>query len=92
VKPRFELGKVLVTPAAHEVLYADGVGFALGLALERHLQGDWGEVSPDDWERNQQALQQGDRLLSIYTIGKTTFWVITEGDRSVTTVLLPSDY
>ena len=62
-------------------------------ALERHMHGDWGDVCKADWELNDQAVKDGTRLVSIYK-SKTqrTFWVITEADRSVTTVLMPEEY
>jgi hypothetical protein len=63
------------------------------LALARHVQGDWGEVCKVDWKENEFSLQKGFRLLSIYyTNSGVKFWIITEADRSVTTVLLPQDY
>ena len=63
-------------------------------ALYRHQHGDWGEVGKADWQANERALKQGGRLLSVYkTAGNgTKFWIITERDRSLTTVLLPEDY
>lgn len=61
--------------------------------LQRHLQGDWGDVDPQDWQANQCALEHGDRLLSVYRINdELTLWIITEGDRSVTALLLPEEY
>ena len=61
-------------------------------AINRHLSGDWGDVCQSDWQRNEQALRDGDRLLSVYqTQAGEKFWIITESDRSTTTVLLPSD-
>ena len=63
------------------------------VALQRHRKGDWGIVSESDHEMNELALQNGGRLLSVFEDGKKTrFWIITEADRSQTTVLLPSDY
>jgi len=61
--------------------------------LVRHVRGDWGEVCEEDRQENELALQQGFRLLSVYTtqVGEK-LWVITEADRRATTVLLPSDY
>jgi hypothetical protein len=57
------------------------------------VQGDWGEVVEDDWWENDLSLEEGYRLVSAYTSSAgTPFWVITEADRSVTTVLLPSGY
>jgi hypothetical protein len=62
-------------------------------ALGRHVRGDWGDVDDEDWQANERALTEGTRLLSVYRSGGgVKFWVITEWDRSVTTVLLPSDY
>ena len=62
-------------------------------ALRRHTSGDWGEVDPDDRAANDDALRSGERLLSVYQLATgTTFWVLTEADRSATTVLLPDDY
>jgi hypothetical protein len=62
------------------------------LALLRHAGRDWGNVCKDDWKANDEALQNGDRLLSSYESQGVKFWIITEWDRSVTTVLLPEDY
>ena len=65
----------------------------LAQAFARHLAGDWGEVDAEDWERNEQALAHNERLLSRYTTNDgIVHWVITEADRSATTVLLPEEY
>lgn len=62
-------------------------------ALNRHNMGDWGILCDEDKEANEQALKYGGRLFSAYEDGKgTRFWIITEADRSATTVLLPDDY
>jgi hypothetical protein len=62
-------------------------------AIQRHQAGDWGDVSDEDRSANDQALIQGTRILSAYrATNGTKFWIITEADRSVTTVLLPEDY
>ena len=62
-------------------------------ALDRHQRCDWGDVSPADWKQNDYALKHGLRLLSSYrSESGTKFWIITEADRSATTVLLPEDY
>jgi hypothetical protein len=62
-------------------------------ALRRHLRGDWGELDREDRAANDQALLEGRRLLSAYTTETgTKFWIVTEADRSVTTVLLPGEY
>ncbi len=87
--PKFGLGRLVATPNAlahvsHEEILK---------ALARHLAGDWGDCGAEDWATNDAALVQGTRLLSVYhTVDRTKFWLITEWDRSVTTVLLPEDY
>ena len=83
------LGRIVATPAAlGTVSQPDIVA-----ALRRHAVGDWGDVTPDDRAANDDALRSGERLLSVYQSATgTTFWVLTEADRSVTTVLLPDDY
>jgi hypothetical protein len=87
--PRFELGRVVSTPGA----LAAVTGEDIAKALARHHQGDWGDVGPVDWQMNEMALEGGDRLFSVYyaLIG-VKIWVITEADRSATTVLLPDEY
>ena len=83
------LGQTVATPAAlGAVSQPDIVA-----ALRRHAAGDWGDVDAHDRAANDDALTAGDRLLSVFRSAQgTTFWVITEADRSVTTVLLPDDY
>ncbi len=85
----FSLGMVVATPAAIEDLTdADRAN-----ALARHARGDWGDVGADDRAENERSLKSGGRLLSVYhTTGGITFWVVTEADRNVTTILIPSDY
>jgi hypothetical protein len=61
-------------------------------AIQRHIQGDWGEMCPEDKRENERALKNGTRLMSAYEIDGVKVWVITEADRSVTTVLFPEDY
>ncbi len=85
----FSLGTVVITAGAKDVLHAEDVM----TALNRHVQGDWGELDEDDRRENEISLVQGLRLLSIYfDRDKTKFWIITEADRSATTVLLPDEY
>jgi hypothetical protein len=83
------LGQVVATTHA----LAD-LSFAnIHAALARHRAGDWGEVCPEDRAANEEALVSGGRLLSVYRAENgTKFWIITEADRSATTVLLPEDY
>lgn len=87
--PRFPLGRLLITPGARQRLNPDDVH----ACIERHAAGDWGECSPVDREENEYSLTRHLRLLSVYRDRDgTKFWVITEADRSATTVLLPEDY
>ena len=60
--------------------------------IRRHLNQDWGDVCEEDKQSNNQALINGGRLLSSYTLDDETIWIITEADRSATTILLPSEY
>ena len=86
---RFEPGRILATPG---VLDAAPVGELLS-ALRRHLSGDWGDVSEADRAQNDRALAEGERLFSAYrSSGEIKFWIITEADRSATTILLPEEY
>ena len=86
---RVPLGQVVATANAARTLPQSEVIDA----LRRHATGDWGDVDTEDHESNNRAIRDGDRLLSVYhTIDGTKFWIITEWDRSVTTVLLPEDY
>lgn len=84
---KFPLGQVVITTNAQETFAPEDV--QQGLA--RHAQGDWGEIDPDDRRENEFSLKHGNRLMSVYRSGETVFWMITEADRSATTVLLPSD-
>lgn len=60
--------------------------------LYKHSKGDWGLVDEEDWETNNQAVKNGQRLVSAYEIDGSRIWIITEWDRSVTTVLFPHEY
>lgn len=86
---KFPLGNVVSTPSA---LNSIPTGI-ISDALERHKKGDWGNLDEEDKATNEDALLHNGRLLSAYKYeGHETFWIITEADRSSTTVLLPSDY
>ena len=90
-KGLFPLGQTVMTPGAIEVL--EGTAESPGDFIARHQSGDWGEVCADDAQANQEALHQGFRLMSVYrTAEGKKLWVITEADRSVTTLLLPEEY
>jgi len=84
-----ELGTIVMTANAKANVDHDDVF----RALTRHASGDWGEVCVEDWDANELALKNGTRLLSTYTsTAGIKFWIITEWDRSYTTILLPEDY
>jgi hypothetical protein len=88
---RFCPGQVVATPAALDALSSDEIQSA----LNRHLAGDWGDCDPEDRDANELALQSDERLFSVYHTRdgeRKEFWIITEADRSATTVLLPEDY
>ena len=87
---RLPLGHVVATPGALEVVRDHGLD-VVGL-LHRHRSGDWGTVSDPDARANDLALQNGTRVLSAYDTSGGRLWIITEADRSATTVLLPSEY
>lgn len=90
--PRFRMGRPVITPAAQATLDAAGIEGVLLLA--RHIRGDWGQLSAEDLAANELALLTGKRLLSSYNLpdGYSKVWIITEADRSVTTILLPEEY
>lgn len=87
---RFNTLHITATPAALDHIAATGTD-PVKLAL-RHLSGDWGEISAEDQRQNDIALVTGGRLHSAFTIGSRTIWIITEADRSVTTLLFPEEY
>ena len=88
---RFTLGQIFITPGAEEALQIAGqtaIEF-----LRRHMSCDWGELSEDNVHENEFSLKEGFRFLSAYQTGKgQKLWIITEADRSATTILLPSEY
>jgi hypothetical protein len=88
---KFPLGLLTATPAALEALAESGQ--TPDYFLARHVSGDWGEVGAADWRANDLAIRDGDRILSAYrTLRGQKLWVVTEADRSVTTILLPDEY
>ena len=84
------LGRVLATPGAVKLLMEigeDPFGY-----IARHAAGDWGELCAFDRRQNEIALREGYRVLSSYEVPAGRVWIITEADRSVTTILLPEEY
>ena len=85
----FRLGQIVATPNALSKLSSDDVL----RGIQRHQSGDWGDVDAHDRAANNCALTEGTRLFSVYhSATAVKFWVITEADRSVTTILMPEDY
>lgn len=88
---KFPLGQMLATPGALEALEESGQSAADFLG--RHVNGDWGDVDAEDAKENELSVAQGFRILSAYRTTKDVkLWVITEADRSATTILLPDEY
>lgn len=99
-QPRFSLGQVVATPQAMATL--ERLGKSVLEFIERHVRGDWGDLSDDDKQANEDALVDGSRILSSYILegegdDALKLWIITEaeddsGDRVATTALLPEEY
>lgn len=87
----FEPGQIVATPGALEAMQTNNcLSFDL---LVRHLSGDWGVIPEEDAQTNQEALENGYRIMSSYPLANgEKIWVITEADRSYTTFLLPEEY
>ena len=95
-RPLFSLGQIVATPGVLALF--EQTGASPNEYLARHIRGIWGELGPEDMKSNDEALIHGGRLLSAYTVKEATgakrekFWIVTEWDRSVTTLLMPSEY
>ncbi|MGH7782276.1 MAG: hypothetical protein ACREO5_00305, partial [Candidatus Binatia bacterium] len=90
-KPLFSLGNLVATPAALAAL--ERTGEDARSFIRRHITGDWGDLSQTDKQENDCAIDIPLRILSAYTLkDQTKIWVITEADRSSSTILLPEDY
>lgn len=102
---RFALGQIVATPGALDLL--EQRGFSAVALISRHVDGDWGDCCAEDTATNELALSEGMRVMSVYRLVDAerlaatyfdkravlpTIWIITEWDRSVTTLLLPKDY
>src|SRR5882672_8472009 len=87
----FPLGHLYATPGVIQAVVTAGDN--VFPYLTRHARGDWGEVNEYDWRANDAALRSGTRLLSAYRLRDSTrIWIVTEADRSGTTILLPDEY
>jgi hypothetical protein len=99
INPAFRTGQIVASRGVYD-LACQNPDFAqfVQKCLNRHIKGDWGDVDDEDKETNVQALKQGTRLLSAYNDGRfpkhgvATIWIITEADRSATTILFPDEY
>ena len=89
-KPKFPLGHITATRGVYEHLERHGVNASE--YLDRHVRGDWGDIPPEDAAENEFAVSRRLRLLSSYMIAGERVWIITEADRSVSTLLFPSEY
>ena len=88
---RFPLGRVTATPGALRAL--ERAKQLPAEFLDRHVNGDWGDMPEEDKQENEFSIQHGFRIFSAYTTSAgDKIWVITEADRSATTLLLPSEY
>lgn len=88
-KPKFNLGRVVITSNANDNISMDDVN----IAITRHHHGDWGILSDEDKQENEDALLNEGRLFSSYeSVDRIRFFIITEADRNYTTILLPEDY
>lgn len=104
--PLFPLGQVVITPGAESVILSDDANnMRVADLLDRHMRGDWGVVCAEDKALNDDAVVLGNRILSAYSIDEAKpcdgeglhaldniLWIITEADRSSTTILLPEEY
>ena len=99
INPIFPTGSIVATRGVYD-LACENPEFArfIQKSLNRHVKGDWGDLDDEDKRANDQALKEGNRLLSAYNDdrfprhGVATIWIITEADRSVTTILFPDEY
>jgi hypothetical protein len=99
INAAFNTGQIVATRGVYN-LACENPEFAqfIQKSLNRHVKGDWGDVDEEDKQANDQALKQGTRLLSAYDDdrfpqnGVATIWIITEADRSATTILFPDEY
>ncbi len=91
----FGSGQIIGTAtfiSAMEAAYGENAQKEIVSMLRRHLTGDWGDTCPEDTKANERAVKSGERILSIYHPANFKVYIITEWDRSATTVMLASDY
>lgn len=89
----FELGQLFVTRGINEkVLKNERFAVEITAALSRYMKNDWGKICAEDKACNDHAVKHGDRILGAYETCEGDIWIITEWDRSATTILLPEEY
>lgn len=90
---KFSLGKLVMTKAVHDKMNND-IDFAIGMldSMERYRSCDWGDLCSEDKAENEQALRNGERIFALHNIGNEKIYIITEWDRSVTTILFSHEY
>ena len=93
-KAKFDLGNICMTSGIAELMEEGKITTnELESILQKHVNGDWGDLCEEDKLENEAALSTGEsRLMSTYTINNIKIWIITEWDKSVTTILLPEEY
>ena len=90
---KFELGLVVTTIGIHaEIQDNEKFGAEIFRALARYTNGDWGEIPKEDKATNEEAIRDEFRVFAGYKTSKGKIWIITEADRSVTTILFPKEY
>lgn len=89
---RFQIGKTYMTAGINAATEDKVFKQEVMMCLQRYSQGDWGGLSEADKQSNDEAIQTGDRILAAYETTKGRIWIITEADRSATTVLFPEEY
>ena len=90
---KFSLGKLVMTRAVHDKMNSD-IEFAIGVlgSFERYKRCDWGDLCSEDKAENEKSLRNGERIFALYNIGNEKIYIITEWDRSVTTILFSHEY
>lgn len=92
MEPNFQLGRCVITRGAQTLLAERGMPGLATTLLDRHASGDFGDLCEEDRDANAEALRNGGRLLSVYEVAGLRLWIITEADRSSTTIMLPEEY
>ena len=88
---KFPMGRLVISDGVLNGIPVEAYD-QLMVCLRRHLRGDWGILDPEDSTMNDRHLEIGERLMSVYEIGDRKIYIITERDRSITTILLPEEY